>query len=121
MIVNTEAYSEPLTTSWITGLLPEGDQLQEMCRFYGIAQSDFFSLLSKIGWECAGAVAVLPEGQPQAYIHEDDYQVITTDELAVRLTALPARPYDNSRTLRVSLGGYQDKICVRSLKPGRCL
>ena len=37
------------------------------------------------------------------------------DELARRLAALPTHPFDGISTTRVSLGGYQEKLCVTAL------
>ncbi len=48
------------TFSWFSGLLPEDARLNELQRFYGVAEGDYFGLLAQIGWECAGAVEVMP-------------------------------------------------------------
>lgn len=44
----------------VLGALPEDARLDELQRFYGVAEGDYFGLLAQIGWECAGAVEVMP-------------------------------------------------------------
>jgi serine/threonine-protein kinase HipA len=71
---------------------------------------DIFLPGRAIGWECAGAVSVLPVGErpgPGAYL------ALSIDELLERLDALPRRPYDSEAALRMSLAGGQPKLVAR--------
>src|SRR5664280_3762386 len=56
-------WSPQLTRNWFDGLLPEGDRRARLAARFGLRAEDTFGLLAEIGWECAGAVAVLPEGR----------------------------------------------------------
>ena len=98
------------TAVWFSGLLPEDARLDEVRRFYGIEGDFYLDVLQEIGWECAGAVRVLPDDvlEPPAgrTVPLDDAQ------LARRLAALPSHPYDSVQTMRFSLGGFQEKLCV---------
>ena len=55
-----EPFDAQRTFSWFSGLLPEDARLDELQRFYGVAEGDYFGLLAQIGWECTGAVEVMP-------------------------------------------------------------
>ena len=60
LCVQEEPFDAQRTFSWFSGLLPEDARLDELQRFYGVAEGDYFGLLAQIGWECAGAVEVMP-------------------------------------------------------------
>lgn len=60
LCVQEEPFDAQRTFSWFSGLLPEDARLAELQRFYGVAEGDYFGLLAQIGWECAGAVEVMP-------------------------------------------------------------
>src|SRR5450759_4891492 len=59
-------WSAQLTRNWFDGLLPEGDRRTRLAARFGLRSEDTFGLLAEIGWECAGAVAVLPEDRSPA-------------------------------------------------------
>jgi len=118
LTVQGEAFNRAQTANWFTGLLPEDNRLTEISRFYGIEQSNYYDVLREIGWECAGAVSVLPEKVAITATETPDKSlIISKEELAARLSALPSHPYDDVRTLRVSLGGFQEKLCVVATIP----
>lgn len=97
------------TTAWFEGLLPEGETRARIAARFGVAETDSFGLLEAIGWECAGAISVLPEGRgPQA----SDYRALTDEEVGQRLDALPGRPLHDEAALRASLGGVQSKLVL---------
>ncbi len=105
------AFGEGKTRNWFEGLLPEGQRRDGICRQLGIAPHDWLSLLSQIGWECAGAVQVLPEAETGK--HAGSYAKLNAQELAKRLSAIPIQQATASAdSFRMSLGGYQDKLCV---------
>ncbi len=115
LCVQKEPFDALRTFSWFSGLLPEDARLDELRRFYGVAEGDYFGLLAQIGWECAGAVEVVP---PEDWMltHASQERLsekrLAPEELAARLAALPSHPYDDASSLRVSLGGFQEKLCV---------
>ena len=118
LLVQDEPFNAAQTANWFTGLLPENDRLTELCRFYGVSQDNYFDVLREVGWECAGAVSILPEGFTPASLRTNEENLIITEEaLAARLAALPSHPYDTERSLRVSLGGFQEKMCIRTSSP----
>lgn len=113
--VQTAAFDAGATRNWFMGLLPEDQQLQEVQRRFGLAANDYLSLLAEIGWECAGAVVVAPAATD---LPVGSLQPLSDQGLAQRLAALPARPYDDDRALRVSLGGFQAKMLATRTPEG---
>lgn len=117
LVVRPEAYDARATFAWFSGLLPEEDRLKEIQRFFGIAEGDYLETLRAIGWECAGAVEILPSDVAKRMARDlrpecSEEVHLSPEELAARLAALPSHPYDNARTMRTSLGGFQEKLCV---------
>jgi len=102
-------WSQQLTRNWFDGLLPEGDRRVRLAARFGLRSEDTFGLLGEIGWECAGAVAVLPEGRSPA---SGSYQPIDDGGVAERLDALPSIDLDSDDAIRMSLGGAQDKLLL---------
>jgi serine/threonine-protein kinase HipA len=97
------------TRAWFENLLPEEEPRARIAARFGLRSDDTWELLERIGWECAGAVAVLPRDRtPQS----GSYQTLTSEEMWERIDALPARPYDSDAAIRMSLGGGQSKILL---------
>lgn len=105
--VQSEPFDAGATRNWFVGLLPEDQQLVEVQRRFRLSAGDYLTMLAEIGWECAGAVVIAPA---RTNPPDGSLQVLTDADLARRLTALPARPYDEDDALRVSLGGFQAKM-----------
>ncbi len=104
-------FGEAKTANWFNGLLPEGDRRTEISRSLGVSPYDWMGLLSKIGWECAGAVKVFEEGEAES--HAAQYREINEEELIDKLSHTSSRlPQASTTTFRISLGGFQEKICV---------
>lgn len=112
-------FGEAKTANWFNGLLPEGSRRDEICKSLNLDSYDWIGLLSKIDWECAGAVQVFPHGEAQD--HPPSYRNISEIELATSLSDISARlPQEDSTDFRMSLGGFQEKLCVcmPKLAPG---
>ncbi len=110
--VQMDPFDAAATMAWFSGLLPEDDRLDAVRRFYGIEGLGYLDVLEEIGWECAGAVAVVPEPDAPAPDDTGGVETITLAELAQRLKALPDHPYDTTETMRLSLGGFQEKLGI---------
>lgn len=111
MPVKKRPFGEAKTANWFEGLLPEGERRDAICRRLGLSPYDWIGLLAEIGWECAGAVRVFDEGGRKA--HPGSYERIDEEELAVKLGDLfTSQPVARGDVFRMSLDGYQDKICV---------
>lgn len=115
--------SLPTTSLWdpgdpsafFGGLLPEGEPRKILARSLGVSVDDVFGLLEEIGWDCAGAVSVYPEGsEPVPDGDGADVGWLDDEQLAALINDLPGRPllYDEDGELRLSLAGAQDKLPV---------
>lgn len=107
------AWSPAFTRAWFDGLLPEEERRSVAEVEHGVDRGDTFGLLAAIGWECAGAVSVLPEGRLPA---SGWYQALADDEVWARLDALPRPVAQIDHQVRLSLGGAQDKLLLARLK-----
>lgn len=109
--VKARPFGEEKTSNWFNGLLPEGNRRDEVCRSLGVSVYDWIGLLAEIGWECAGAVRVFDRDGAQRRMSE--YKQISNAELAERLSTISQQiPQPDSSLFRMSLGGFQEKLCV---------
>ena len=98
---------------YFAGVLPEESKRAIIARNLGISERNDYSMLERIGGECAGAVTFLPAGEALS-ARDDHYRALSSPELAGILRELPRRPLLAGETgIRLSLAGAQDKIAVR--------
>lgn len=118
--VKRRPFGEAKTRNWFEGLLPEGERRDRICKSFGLDSFDWIGLLGEIGWECAGAVQVVFEGELRS--RDGSYAAVDSAELTRRLNnAVSWREIESQGSYRMSLGGFQDKLCVcmPSLRGGR--
>jgi len=104
-----EPWDVGFSRAWFDGLLPEGEQRTAAERRHRVERGDTFGLLAAIGWECAGAVSVLPPGRTPADGH---YRPLAEDEVTARVDAAPAIVDETDLEVRLSLGGAQEKVLL---------
>jgi len=109
--------SLPLGSRWVDarnyfrGLLPEGQQLQQLAATANVTVTDLFGLVSRYGRDVAGAVTLMPgdeepEDRPGGLVAYD------FESLATEVAGLDERPlaiYDDSE---LSLPGLQNKLLL---------
>jgi len=116
--LRAEPFARRECRPFFAGLLPEEIQRKLVAESFGVSERNDFSLLDKIGGECAGAVSFMPEGQTPS-VKDWSSKPMTLDELATKLQELPKRPLLAGETgLRLSLAGAQSKMAV-ILRDGR--
>jgi serine/threonine-protein kinase HipA len=109
--VREEAYGDSECRPFFANLLPEGSWRDAIARQLGVAPDDDFGLLSAIGADCAGAVALRSE--PDWSAERSRYIESTEIELARWVKNPAARPQLKSTPgLRLSLAGAQDKLLI---------
>lgn len=98
--------------AFFSGLLPEETVRTRLAAVLGVSEKNTFSLLREVGGECAGALALYPEGeQPPA--HTDDAEVLEDVRLSEILSLIKRRPMlAGDDGYRLSLAGAQDKLAV---------
>lgn len=108
-----EPFSRNETRPFFAGVLPEEESRRLIAKAFGISSENDFSLLARLGAECAGAVSLLPPGELPVTT-QPSYQEINADELAERLGLLPRRPLlAGEKGIRLSLAGAQGKLAVK--------
>ncbi len=107
-----ETWTPSFTRAWFDGLLPEDARRTAAEAEHVVTRGDTFGLLGAIGWECAGAVSVMPEGRTPA---GGRYLAMSDEDVWDRLDLLPRTVSDVDREVRLSLGGAQDKLLLARL------
>lgn len=108
--VSGRRYKGELVDYWIESLLPEGETRTVLEQYFRVRRGDGFALLTAIGRDCAGAVAVTPAGEPVTAA--DDLRPLTPDEVGEAVAALRQHPLGVDEEVRVSLGGLQSKLLL---------
>lgn len=98
---------------FFSGLLPDGDARKFIAKILGVSANNPFSILYEIGFDCAGAVMLLPSGEIPADYSKAEYKSMSTPELLKAIDSLPRHPLlaDNQK-MRLSLAGVQNKLAV---------
>lgn len=108
-------WTPSFTRAWFDNLLPEDARRTAAETEHGVERGDTFGLLAAIGWECAGAVSVLPEDRTPA---SGSYRPLPDEEVWERLDALPRTLGSGDGEVRLSLGGAQEKLLLARLEGG---
>ncbi|MCA6224744.1 MAG: type II toxin-antitoxin system HipA family toxin [Phenylobacterium sp.] len=96
------------------GLLPEEGQRDAAAQVLGVSRANDFALLDRLGGDVAGALQLLPPGEPPPALTLDRQATPLDDAGLIRvLDALPVRPLlAGEEGLRLSLAGAQSKAPV---------
>lgn len=103
---------------FFNGLLPESEQVRiSIGKKYGVNPKNDFSLLSAIGYDCAGAVAFF-EDRPKNLkdCYEIKGNILSDEEFEKYIKELPKKPLALGSDKRLSLAGAQDKTAVVLIK-----
>jgi len=102
------------------GLLPEGEPRRQLARLVGVSETNDYSMLAMIAGDTAGAITLLPEGEPPGPVGSNA-EWLDDRGLAELLDELPSRPMhvDEDDEYRLSLAGAQDKLPVVVDEDGR--
>ncbi|TVQ19593.1 MAG: type II toxin-antitoxin system HipA family toxin, partial [Spirochaetaceae bacterium] len=108
-----ETYRANKARPFFAGILPDEGPRGQIASVLGISERNDFALLERIGGECAGAVALLPEDVHAQTATESVIRELDEAELAVIVSELPSRPLlAGSAGVRLSLAGSQGKLPV---------
>lgn len=107
-----DTFNRKSCRAFFEGILPEEDQRKIIAKNLGISAKNDFSMLEKIGGECAGALSFIPSGEI-LNANSSNYHELTDKELAKILRELPTKPLlAGEKDIRLSLAGVQDKLAV---------
>lgn len=109
--LQAEAYPDDLARPFFSNLLPEAGIRRVIAQHLRISEKNDFAMLNSIGGECAGAVSVLPSGEPP--IMKPGYRELNEEELHKVIIDMPRRPMMiGVEGMRLSLAGAQNKLPV---------
>lgn len=95
-------------------IIPEGPALTRMAALAGTRPVDTYGILAAFGRDCAGAIALLPDGQRPGGPGECGYEPLTSEGLEILIGSLDVAPFgaDPERGFRPSLAGFQRKALL---------
>jgi HipA-like protein len=94
--VSGRRYRGELVDFWIESLLPEGETRTVLEQYFRVRRGDGFALLTAIGRDRAGAVAVAPGGEPVAAA-AGELRPLTPDEVGQAVGGTGRAPGDRRR------------------------
>lgn len=113
MPLREEAYPDKIARPYFSGLLPDERARRRLASALGVSEGNAFGLLEIIGGECAGALSLLPEGEPLPEADAHPPEPLSEKRLAEILDLLRFRPLlGGEEGVRLSLAGAQDKLPV---------
>jgi len=98
--------------SFFAGLLPEESVRERLAGKLGVSEKNSFALLEAVGGDCAGALALFPQGQ-KPNPEMDNVEILDNSRLKEVLDLIKRRPMlAGEDGYRLSLAGAQDKLAV---------
>jgi serine/threonine-protein kinase HipA len=112
-----EPFDDEECRPFFAGLLPEGEFLRSIARFFQVSAENPFSVLSEIGGECAGAVSLAPPDSEPPFLNAAGPRWLGQEELGRLLEVMPSPELINDDGeegggFRLSLAGTRDKLSV---------
>lgn len=119
MPVRSEKYEDTYAEPFFDNLLPEGDALDLISQKFHISKDNIFSVLDRLGGDCAGAISLYPTGQ-QVHI-DTSLKELDKSSLSQIIEELPINPLLTGleNAPRLSLAGAQSKFAVYKADDGK--
>lgn len=119
--IQAEPYRGNAVQAFFSGLLPDEAARGRLARYLGLSERNAFALLSEVGGECAGAITIVPHGQPLPHIagsgmHHEPLSESALKQVFLLLKRQPLLVGEDG--LRLSLAGAQDKLPVTLMDEG---
>ena len=118
MPVREQEYTDRECRPFFENLLPEGAVRSAVALKERVSEGNVFSMLDRIGGDCAGAVSLYEEGSKETGAADGPPEEITGDELYRIINSQRTSPLLSGRDIRLSLAGAQPKFAVY-MKEGR--
>jgi serine/threonine-protein kinase HipA len=108
-----EPYSDGVARPFFSGLLPDDLARRRLAQNLGVSEKNPLALLEVVGKNCAGAVAMYPEGEKPHPVLREDCEILDDGQLLNILKSLHVRPLlAGEEGMCLSLAGAQDKLAV---------
>jgi serine/threonine-protein kinase HipA len=112
-------YPHGTVKPFFDGLLPEGYARLAIAADLGLLADDTFGLLNVLGRDSAGALIILPDGEPPpAQSTTATATPLTDEELATLVSRLRVAPLGVDERVRLSLAGVQEKLVLTRMPDG---
>jgi serine/threonine-protein kinase HipA len=116
---SARGYPDRACRPFFDGLLPEGEARRIIAYDFGVSSADTFGMLSIIGRDCAGALAVLPAGESLPPLTSaDELPVLAGESVDELIANLRIHPLGVDEAVRASLGGVQEKLLLTERSDG---
>lgn len=113
-------YPNGVVRAFLDGLLPEGDPRRTIADDLHLRAEDTFGLARALGRDCAGALVIQPEEDPQPPQPTTlTAEPLSEDDLAAFVANLRGAPLGVDSRVRISLAGVQEKLLLTRLPDGR--
>jgi len=113
MPLREEPFPDRVARTYFSGLLPDERARRRLASALGVSEGNAFGLLEVIGGECAGALSLLPEGDPLPDPDSHLPEPLSEKRLVEILDLLRSKPLlGGEQGVRLSLAGAQDKLAV---------
>lgn len=107
--LDARPYQSEEIAPFFSGLLPEGEILADLARFYQVPRNDYLALIEQLGCESIGALTFISE-RVDASEYMASYEPLETTEIDA-LSTTPIRAAVNvASNTRLSLSGAQSKV-----------
>lgn len=117
--VVTEAYAHGAVSAFLDGLLPEEETRRTVAADLNVRASDTYALIEALGRDSAGALVILPSGEPLPTVMPPQRIVPLTDTQFHDLVAnLRSAPLGIRAGARLSLAGVQEKLVLTRTPDG---
>jgi serine/threonine-protein kinase HipA len=111
--LQAEPFEGQRVNAFFGGLLPEADSRDQIARNLGISANNDLAMLERIGGECAGAIALVPEEKEGLAPSDSGVSWLSKGEVIKIMDRLPHQPLlAGEQGLRLSLAGAQVKLPV---------
>ena len=108
-----EPFEGDVVKAFFSGLLPEESVRVRLASYLSISEQNTFALLESVGGDCAGAVALYPQGENPSRQRTTEREVLDDVRLREILEFIQRRPMlAGDEGYRLSLAGAQDKLAV---------
>jgi len=101
-----------IVKAFFSGLLPEESVRERLAGYLGVSETNPFALLEIVGGDCAGALALYPQGHKPSN-EKQEIEVLDNAGLKKIFDLIKRRPMlAGDDGYRLSLAGAQDKLAV---------
>ena len=117
--VRPERFTQGVVRPFLDGLLPEGQSRLAVAEHFNVLASDTYALIRAIGRDCAGAVVIQPADEPAPPPPSTlQAKPLIERDITELVANLRTAPLGIGESVRISLGGVQEKLLLTRMPDG---